>query len=257
MHEEDQERLGPTANGKSSPGTQQPRRSPGSPAMDCAECEAAMADALDGQLGAGEMVERFQAHVSACAGCRSIFHEVEEGLGWMKSLDEVEPPSEMVHRILVATIGSAPMPVPAAKRSWLDRLRELPWLQPVFGTVLEPRFAMSFGMAFFSVMLILSMLGIRLAGVRHIDLRLAAVTRTYYETEGKVVKYYENIRFVVELESRVRDLKRVAAPEEGPTPGHEKGRDKNENRDTSRDRESAPQQQFAVVAGLEHRGERP
>ena len=52
----------------------------------------------------------------------------------------------------------------------------------------------------------------------HVDLRPAAIKRTYYYTSGKVVKYYENIRFVYEIESRVRELKRVTAPaESNPT----------------------------------------
>jgi hypothetical protein len=38
------------------------------------------------------------------------------------------------------------------------------------------------------------------------------VRRTYYETSGRIVKYYDNIRFVYEVESRVRELKRVAEP---------------------------------------------
>jgi hypothetical protein len=38
--------------------------------------------------------------------------------------------------------------------------------------------------------------------------------RNYYETTGRLVKYYENIRFVYELETRVRALQKAAtAPE--------------------------------------------
>ena len=50
-----------------------------------------------------------------------------------------------------------------------------------------------------------------------------AIKRTYYETTGRVVKYYENIRFVYEIESRVREFKRVTAPPE-PSPKEQKQR---------------------------------
>ncbi len=40
------------------------------------------------------------------------------------------------------------------------------------------------------------------------SLRPAAIRHTYYNTQARVVRYYENIRFVYEVESRVRELKR-------------------------------------------------
>ena len=85
---------------------------------------------------------------------------------------------------------------------------------PVMGLVRQPRFVMSFGMAFFSVSICLSLAGIRLSDLRTANLRPSAIKRNYYETSGRVVKYYENIRFVYEMESRVREFKRVTAPAE-------------------------------------------
>jgi len=73
---------------------------------------------------------------------------------------------------------------------------------------------MSFGMAFFSLSISLSIAGVRLGDVRHVDLRPSAIRRAYYETSGKVVKYYQNIRFVYEIESRVREFKRATTPAE-------------------------------------------
>ena len=40
------------------------------------------------------------------------------------------------------------------------------------------------------------------------DMRPSTIKRNYYETSGRVVKYYDNIRFVYEIESRVREFKR-------------------------------------------------
>ena len=87
---------------------------------------------------------------------------------------------------------------------------------------------MSFGMAFFSLSISLSLAGVKLSDVRHADLRPSAIKRTYYETSGRVVKYYENIRFVYEIESRVREFKRATTPAE-PAPQKKDNRQKNDN----------------------------
>lgn len=73
---------------------------------------------------------------------------------------------------------------------------------------------MSFGMIFFGLSVSLSMAGVKVTDIRHADLRPSAIKRGYYETSGRVVKYYENIRFVYEIESRVREFKKATAPAE-------------------------------------------
>ena len=45
----------------------------------------------------------------------------------------------------------------------------------------------------------------------------STIRHTYYNTQARVVRYYENIRFVYEVESRVRELKRNIRPAE-PAP---------------------------------------
>src|SRR5581483_10874208 len=100
---------------------------------------------------------------------------------------------------------------------------------PIVATIKQPRFAMSFGMAFFSLSVTLSLAGVKLGDVRHVDLRPSAIRRNYYETSGRVVKYYENIRFVYEIESRVREFKRATTPAE-PAPQEENNKQrKNDN----------------------------
>ncbi|MGA7381434.1 MAG: hypothetical protein WBX03_11325, partial [Terriglobales bacterium] len=71
----------------------------------------------------------------------------------------------------------------------------------------------------------LSLFGVKLSDVRHADLRPSAIKRSYYETSGRMVKYYENIRFVYEIESRVREFKRATTPAE-PAP---QKKEKNDN----------------------------
>jgi hypothetical protein len=200
--------------------------------MQCAEFDALLIDALDATL-TGPRLESFQAHARACAVCGPLFVEADAGRRWLKSLPEVDAPSHLVHNILLATTGYESKSVavrPGAKASWLDAATA--WLRPVFAPVLsmsrQPRFAMSFGMAFFSLSISLSLAGVKVSDVRHVDLRPSAIKRTYYETAGRVVKYYENIRFVYEIESRVREFKRVTAPP-APPPQEQNNKDKKDN----------------------------
>jgi uncharacterized protein YggT (Ycf19 family) len=191
-------------------------------AMQCAEFDALLNDALDQTLS-GPKLESFQAHAHSCAVCGPLLKEVEAGQRWLKSLGEVEPPVHLVQNILIATTGldtSRFHSVVPRGESWWDRFLEAV-ISPAFGVVRQPRFAMSFGMVFFSLSISLNLAGVKLADLRHADLRPSAIKRSYYETSGRVVKYYENIRFVYEIESRVREFKRVTAspevrPEEKP-----------------------------------------
>ena len=73
--------------------------------MQCGEFDALLSEALDGPL-TGEKLESFQAHARVCAVCGPLLAEADAGRRWLKSLDEVEPPVNLVHNILVATTGA-------------------------------------------------------------------------------------------------------------------------------------------------------
>ena len=118
----------------------------------------------------------------------------------------------------------------------MDRVGELASaiFSPVVAVARQPRFAMSFGMAFFTLSVTLSLAGVKLSDLRHLDLRPSAVRRNYYETQGRVVKYYENIRFVYEIESRVRQFKQAATPAEQPR--EQPQNDNNDRKDKEKDK---------------------
>jgi hypothetical protein len=141
----------------------------------------------------------------------------QAGMSWLKALPEIEPPRNLMHNILVATSG-APVAAPirqAVVRPWRGWVRPL---APVFSAIMQPRFALSLGMAFFSVSVLLNVAGIHLTGLRAADLRPSAIqenlTRTYNETTARAVKYYENIRLVYEIESRVREIRNATREED-------------------------------------------
>jgi Putative zinc-finger len=192
--------------------------------MPCHEFDSLLADAIDGLLSSSQL-DRFQAHARSCSACGPLLAEVEAGRNWLKDLTEVEPPAGLVNSILASTTGvdtqrlrvnvGAPTRVSLWERAqawasaWVAKS-----VQPIWATARQPRFAMSFGMAFFSLSVALSVLGVKPADLRQISLRPAAIRHTYYNTQARVVRYYDNIRFVYEVESRVREFKRDVAPAE-------------------------------------------
>jgi len=192
-------------------------------------------DALEGELS-GARKESFEAHRRSCAVCGPMFAEVEAGRQWLRSLEPVEPPAYLVHNILAATTGvvstrlattsgARTIPLGERLREWWDS-----WFTPVSGFVRQPRFVMSFGMVFFSFSLALNVAGVKAADVARIDLRPAAIRHAYNDAQIKVVKYYDNIRFVYEIESKVREFKRATTPAE---PGPQQPQKENRKNDTS------------------------
>jgi hypothetical protein len=185
--------------------------------MECVEIEAVLAEALDGTLH-GTKLAAFEAHQQSCAACRSAYDEARAGMHWLKALDEAEPPRHLVHNILAQTIGALPsehaVPKPRGE-GWLEKLKGR--LSPVFAPIVTPRFAMSLGMAFFSITMLLGIAGFHFADVRHWDLSSKGFRKTYYEGQARVMRYYENLRLVYEIESRVRDLRRAGASDNTQT----------------------------------------
>jgi hypothetical protein len=198
--------------------------------MQCHEFDALLADALDGVLR-GVQLERFQSHARSCRACGPLLAEAEAGRNWLKGLTEVEPPASLVASILASTTGvdTQRLRVPARavqpRGSWFEHAQAAMSgvLEPVWATVRQPRFAMSFGMAFFALSVGLTVAGIKPADLAHINLRPSAIRHTYFNTEARVVRYYENIRVVYEVESLARQVKRNVQPAE-PGPAKQKDR---------------------------------
>jgi hypothetical protein len=204
--------------------------------MQCNEFEGLLFDALDGQL-TGTKQDRFRAHARVCGKCGPMFAEIEAGQHWLKSLVEVEPPANLVNDVLAATSGIPSyrlqeVTASGHKPSLSERIRE--WsdsvMTPFWSTVRQPRFAMSFGMAFFSLSVALSVAGVKPNDLKQADLSRSGLRRTYYTTSARVVKYYENIRLVYEIESKVQEIRKVTRPAGAK---EEKERERNHKNNTS------------------------
>ena len=190
--------------------------------MECTEFETLLSDALDGDGRlSGARKESFEAHRRVCPVCGPLFADAQAGQQWLRSLalETVEPPAHLVHNILAATSGVASRRLVTAAadgRSTPFRERAREWWDSLFtptaAFVRQPRFVMSFGMIFFSFSLALNVAGVKPSDVAKVDLRPSALRHAYNDAQIKVVKYYDNIRFVYEIESKVRELKRANTP---------------------------------------------
>jgi hypothetical protein len=130
----------------------------------------------------------------------------------------VEPPASLVNNILASTTGVDTQRLRATVRvqpriSWWEHV-QASLFEPIWAMVRQPRFAMSFGMAFFALSVSLTVAGVKPADLRSVSLRPSAIRHTYYATQARVVHYYENVRIVYEVESRVREIKRNVVPAE-------------------------------------------
>ncbi len=218
--------------------------------LDCEEWEALLADKMDGAL-APEAEAGFAEHSRSCPGCSELLEEASQGRQWLKLLEEHAPaaPVDLLSKILARTQGAGREADFAPGTSALAGIGGhappagrwgIPFLPPpAIGLVAargahNARMLMTAGMAFFSVALTLSVAGVRLNSVHAAELRPQAVqanmSRSFYGTKKQVVSFYENLRLVYEVESKMHDIRREApetparreaapAPKNGIEPG--------------------------------------
>lgn len=210
----------------------------------CAECEAMLADVMDDTLTAKRKAD-FDRHIATCAECCQMLADAVRGAGLLNMLKSPrpEPPSDLLERILSRTgrpgtsLNRAPsetvhlptvenaaidirggVPVPVGTGNVLPfRSRQAGRFsfKSIGHTMMQPRLAMTAAMAFFSITLTMNLTGIHLAEFKTTDLAPSNLKHSFYHANASVVRYYDNLRVVYELESRVDDLKRAG---EGDSP---------------------------------------
>jgi anti-sigma factor RsiW len=174
--------------------------------MNCADIEILLADYVDGTLAAGER-SAIEGHLSTCKACEDLAHDVAGAVAFMERASDVTAPPELVTRILFE-ISSGPSRA-AVKPSWMRRMFGNRIGGKFMEPLLQPRYAM--GMAF--TLLSFAMLG-RFAGIEVPHLTLADLdpVKIWTSAEDRAtrtwqrgVKYYESLRLVYEIESRVKE----------------------------------------------------
>ncbi len=186
---------------------------PHSPA--CGQWETLLADALDGLLRP-EDEGTFSAHMASCKACTALFEEARRGREWLEFLGpDPEVPEGLLDKLLAST-GPGHVMTPALATAGSDVVPMIPaWQRPGFmGRIrrfAEPRLMMTAAMAFFSIALTLNLTGVRLTDMRLSNLR-PSVLRSYMERQltvasTPIIRYYDHLRLVYEVESRMRELR--------------------------------------------------
>ena len=167
--------------------------------MTCAEMEILLCDYVDGTLDAGRTAQ-VKKHFAACPSCSALAADASSAVAFMARVPEIEPPDELVTRLLWLNASGQESSPKRGMRAFFVR-----WMQPA----LQPRFAMGMAMTILSISLLGSFAGIQDRTLRADDLRpskvLQAVDDRFHRIWDGLVKYYENLRVVYEIQNRLSE----------------------------------------------------
>ncbi len=184
----------------------------------CEEWEAWLAESQDGVLP-GRLRAAFEAHGQSCPACSELLARATEGREWMQFLhEEPQVPPALLGRILDRTRASGGDAVLTGAAP--GRTGAGVWQLTMRRGFHETRLLMTLAMAFFSITLTLNLLGVRPGNVKLRDLSPSslenAAVRAFYGAKQKVVYTYENLRFLYEMDSQLKQIRRRALPGKAP-----------------------------------------
>lgn len=171
--------------------------------MNCTQFEALLADYLDATLAAAER-SALEEHAAGCIACREFMQDATEGQRLLASAPVIAIPPDLITRIAYQAPNGR-LRHPLDKPGFFSRMATQ-WLQPL----LQPKLAMGMAMTVLSFAMLQRCTGLQVQRIQVSDL---SPVRIWDGVEDKVirakdraVKYYENIRLVYEIESRLRDI---------------------------------------------------
>ena len=166
--------------------------------MNCADFEILYADYLDDSLSGIER-DAVEQHLRECASCRSFAADVSGAVSFLRRVEEIQPPPELLTRISF----EIPRGGPVVRTGWRSYLR--PWLYPV----LQPRFAMGMAMTVLSFSMLSRFAGIETRQLTASDLQpakvWASIDNRVHRSWERALKYYENLKLVYEVQARLQE----------------------------------------------------
>jgi anti-sigma factor RsiW len=171
--------------------------------MNCAEFESTLADYVDGTLDASGRA-RIERHASLCGDCRELLEDVTSAAAFLARVADIEPPDTLITRIAYqAPLGRTRGPW---ERQGLLSRAASKWLQPI----LQPRLVMGMAMTVLSFAMLERCTGVKVQNIQAADLSpvrvWGGVEDRAVRLKERVVKSYENLRVVYEVETRLKDL---------------------------------------------------
>jgi hypothetical protein len=182
--------------------------------MNCAELEILICDYVDGTLSAAQKAV-VETHLKDCPACAELARDSAEAVAFMERASDVEPPPELITRILFDA-PRVQAKIVKAEKGWLGRL-----VTPI----LQPRFVMGAAMTVLSFSMLSRFVPVR--QLKPADLRPSEVWASLddrsHRAWARTVKYYENLKVVYQIQTLLRDWqqqsedRKPAAPEQPKT----------------------------------------
>lgn len=181
--------------------------------MNCADLEILLCDYVDGTL-ASEQRSAVEVHLAACPACAELARDSAGAVAFMDRVAVIDPPAELLTRILFELPNAQRQA--KSSRSWWSKIRAA-WIEPV----LQPRFAMGMAMTVLSFAMLGRFAGIEVRQLKPSDLNPVAVWSTLEDkaarTWARAVKYYDSLRLVYEIQTRLKDWNEQAETDQQGT----------------------------------------
>ena len=166
--------------------------------MNCADVEILICDYLDGTLEA-ERKSAVERHLAQCPACAELARDCAAAIEFMERAADVEPPPELITRILFDAPWNKVRTKPKGARSWMAGI-----LSPI----LEPRFAMGMAMTILSLALLARFVApvrqLRMSDLEPAEV-WAGIEDRAYRAWGRTVKFYDNLKFVYQIQTTLRE----------------------------------------------------
>jgi len=183
--------------------------------MTCAHLEIALCDYLDGTLAAAEKAE-VERHLSECAACAEMARDAGAAMTFIARVADVEPPPQLVTRMFA---------IPGMREARVSMSRGIQgWFRNLLQPMLQPRMVMGLSLTILFFGMMARCAGVPSRGLSAADLEpsrvWSGVEDRAHRTWERSVKFYENLRFVYQVQSKIRDWREqqdqdtTAAPEQ-------------------------------------------
>jgi hypothetical protein len=178
--------------------------------MTCGEVEILLCDYLDGALDA-EGRRSVESHLAGCPACAALARDAGQAVAFIERAAVPAPPAALVHRILNETASG--------RHGRLGNPRGLRgWIEKALGPVLQPRLVMGMALTVLSFSMMARCAGVSPREIRPSDMDpskvWAALDDRVYRAWGRTVKFYEDLKFVYEIQMQLREWNEQQAEEE-------------------------------------------
>jgi len=166
--------------------------------MSCAEIEILICDYVDGSLPAEQRAE-VERHMAKCPACAELVHDASAAVEFMEHAATVEPPPELISRILFDP-------------PWHKRRNSSGKVSRWFYSILQPKFALGMAMTVLSFSMVARNVNVR--QLQPSDLApaqvWAGIEDRAYRIWARTEKLYDSLKFVYQIQTTLREWQQQA-----------------------------------------------